>query len=83
MIIITGIFGNVIVVSAVSGFSASPTPKGKKGVSIFEQSVFFGVSAKALLRHRRGRKKVRFALFNPLLISVVLTILTLTAHISF
>ena len=43
-------------------------------MSFFEQSVFFGVSVSpACLRPRRAccRRKFKFALFNPLLISVV------------
>ena len=52
-------------------------------MTFFEQSVFFGVSV-SLAAYGIGvllQKKFKFALFNPLLISVVLTIaVLLTAH---
>lgn len=55
-------------------------------MTFFEQSVFFGVSV-SLAAYGIGvllQKKFKFALFNPLLISVVLTIaVLLTAHISY
>ena len=55
-------------------------------MTFFEQSVFFGVSI-SLAAYGIGvllQKKFKFALFNPLLISVVLTIaVLLTAHISY
>ena len=55
-------------------------------MTFFEQSVFFGVSV-SLAAYGIGvllQKKFKFALFNPLLISVVLTIaVILTAHISY
>ena len=55
-------------------------------MTFFEQSVFFGVSL-SLAAYGVGvllQKKFRFALFNPLLVSVVLTIaVLLTAHISY
>ena len=55
-------------------------------MTFFEQSVFFGVSV-SLVSYGLGvllQKKFKFALFNPLLISVVLTIaVLLTAHISY
>ena len=55
-------------------------------MTFFKQSVFFGVSV-SLAAYGIGvllQKKFKFALFNPLLISVVLTIaVLLTAHISY
>ena len=55
-------------------------------MTFFEQSVFFGVSV-SLAAYGIGvllQKKFKFALFNPRLISVVLTIaVLLTAHISY
>ena len=48
-------------------------------MTFFEQSVFFGVSV-SLAAYGIGvllQKKFKFALFNPLLISVVLTIAVL------
>lgn len=80
-----------IVVMAVSGLvTQAVLKKGKKGggeeMTFFEQSVFFGVSV-SLAAYGIGvllQKKFKFALFNPLLISVVLTIaVLLTAHISY
>ena len=69
---------------------AGGTQKGQEGggeeMTFFEQSVFFGVSV-SLAAYGIGvllQKKFKFALFNPLLISVVLTIaVLLTAHISY
>ena len=55
-------------------------------MSFFEQSVFFGVSV-SLLAYGIGvllQKKFKFALFNPLLISVIVTVVVLlTAHIDY
>ena len=55
-------------------------------MSFFEQSVFFGVSV-SLVAYGLGvvlQKKFKFALFNPLLISVIVTIaVLLTAHIDY
>ena len=54
-------------------------------MTFFEQSVFFGVSV-SLAAYGIGvllQKKFKFALFNPLLISVVGSIaVLLSAHIS-
>ena len=74
-----------IVVMAVSGLVTQVVLK-KEEMTFFEQSVFFGVSV-SLAAYGIGvllQKKFKFALFNPLLISVVLTIaVLLTAHISY
>ena len=55
-------------------------------MAFFEQSVFFGVSL-SLVAYGIGvilQKRFRFALFNPLLISVILTVLVLVAaHIDY
>ena len=55
-------------------------------MTFFEQSVFFGVSV-SLAAYGLGvvlQKKCKFALFNPLLISVIVTIaVLLTAHIDY
>ena len=55
-------------------------------MTFFEQSVFFGVSV-SLAAYGLGvvlQKKCKFALFNPLLISVIVTIaVLLTAHINY
>ena len=55
-------------------------------MSFFEQSVFFGVSV-SLAAYGIGvllQKKFKFALFNPLLISVIVTVVVLlTAHIDY
>lgn len=55
-------------------------------VEFFEHSVFFGVSL-SLLAYGLGvvlQKRFRLALFNPLLLSVIVTILVLvTAHIDY
>ena len=80
-----------IVVMAVSGLvTQAVLKKGQEGggeeMTFFEQSVFFRrLCQSCCLRHRRAAaKKFKFALFNPLLISVVLTIaVLLTAHISY
>ena len=55
-------------------------------MEFFEHSVFFGVSL-SLLAYGLGvvlQKRFRLALFNPLLLSVIVTILVLvTAHIDY
>ena len=55
-------------------------------MTFFEQSVFFGVSV-SLAAYGIGvllQKKFKFALFNPLLISVVHDYyIKLTAHVSY
>ena len=52
----------------------------------FQNSVFFGVMV-SILTYGAGmmlQKKFRLAVFNPLLISIILTILVLvTAHIDY
>ena len=64
-----------------------PAPRqGGMSMEFFEHSVFFGVSL-SLLAYGLGvvlQKRFRLALFNPLLLSVIVTILVLvTAHIDY
>ena len=77
-----------VLVMVVSGRHAVlPAPRqGGMSMEFFEHSVFFGVSL-SLLAYGLGvvlQKRFRLALFNPLLLSVIVTILVLvTAHIDY
>lgn len=78
-----------VLVMVVSGprHAVLPAPRqGGMSMEFFEHSVFFGVSL-SLLAYGLGvvlQKRFRLALFNPLLLSVIVTILVLvTAHIDY
>ena len=79
-----------VLVMVVSGrVTVLPAPRPRQGgmsMEFFEHSVFFGVSL-SLLAYGLGvvlQKRFRLALFNPLLLSVIVTILVLvTAHIDY